>query len=127
MSVFGRQLEAARRMIAKYGQSVTFRTLTDGTLPDPNAPWLPGTPVSVDYAVKIAFFPNSTQNNEFLHYVQGTDVPAGTEVGYLSPSDRVLCRGIWWATLVKLECLSVRLLLRVLKNRHRLLLWKSIL
>ena len=86
MSVFGRQLEAARRMIAKYGQSVTFRTLTDGALPDPNAPWLPGTPVNVDHAVKIAFFPNSTQNNEFLHYVQGTDVPAGTEVGYLAPS-----------------------------------------
>ena len=86
MSVFGRQLDAARRMIDKYGQSVTFRTLTDGALPDPNAPWLPGAPVSVDNAVKIAFFPNNDANNEFLHYVQGTDVPAGTEVGYLAPS-----------------------------------------
>lgn len=86
MSVFGRQLEAARRMISKYGQPVTLRQVTDGALPDPNTPWLPGDPVTVDHAVSIAFFPNNTANNEFLHYVQGTDVPAGTEVGYLAPS-----------------------------------------
>lgn len=81
--VFDKQLLSAQKMISKYGQLCTLRKITNGT-PDPAKPWEPVTPTTSDTSVRIAFFPNTKENNEFLHYIQGTEVPAGVEVGYLA-------------------------------------------
>ena len=83
--VFDKQLLSAQKMLAKYGQACTLRKITNGT-PNPAAPWEPVTPTTADTEVKIAFFPNTRANNEFLHYLPGTEVPAGVEVGYLAGS-----------------------------------------
>ena len=83
--VFDKQLLSAQKMLAKYGQACTLRKITNGT-PNPAAPWEPVTPTTADTEVKIAFFPNTMANNEFLHYLPGTEVPAGAEVGYLAGS-----------------------------------------
>ena len=84
-AVFTAQILSAKRMIAKYGQVCTLRKIANGT-PDPAKPWEPVTPTTVDNSVRIAFFPNTRANNEFLHYIPGTEIPAGTEVGYLEGS-----------------------------------------
>ena len=81
--VFDKQLLSAQKMLSKYGQACTLRKITNGT-PDPAKPWEPVTPTTADSLVKIAFFPNTRANNEFLHYIPGTEVPAGVEVGYLA-------------------------------------------
>jgi hypothetical protein len=83
MMVFDKQLLSAQKMIAKYGQVCTLRKITNGT-PDPTKPWEPVAPTTSDVSVRIAFFPNTRTNNEFLHYIPGTEVPAGIEVGYLA-------------------------------------------
>ena len=81
--VFDKQLLSAQKMISKYGQLCTLRKITNGT-PDPAKPWESVTPTTADTSVRIAFFPNTKANNEFLHYIPGTEVPAGVEVGYLA-------------------------------------------
>ena len=81
--VFDKQLLSAQKMLSKYGQACTLRKISNGT-PDPAKPWEPVTPTTVDSSVKIAFFPNSRANNEFLHYLPGTEIPASIEVGYLA-------------------------------------------
>lgn len=81
--VFDKQLLSAQKMLSKYGKACTLRKITNGT-PDPAKPWEPVTPTTADTSVKIAFFPNNKESNEFLHYMPGTDIPAGVEVGYLA-------------------------------------------
>jgi len=81
--VFDKQLLSAQKMLSKYGQACTLRKITNGT-PDPAKPWEPVAPTTADTSVKIAFFPNTRANNEFLHYLPGGEVPASSEVGYLA-------------------------------------------
>jgi len=80
--VFDKQLLSAQKMLSKYGQACTLRKLAT-TTPDPSKPWETTSATASDASVKIAFFPNTRADNEFLHYLPGTDIPAGSEVGYL--------------------------------------------
>lgn len=89
MGVFDRQIESARRLIKKNGQTVTWRQVTNGPPADPDKPWKPGSPVETDYPeTKIVFLPITT-GNRFMsrRYKNNSDVPEGTLYGIMEQVD----------------------------------------
>lgn len=84
MGVFDRQIEVAKRLIAKNGQSVIWRTLVDGPLSDPDEPWNPSEAVPSENNVKIVFLPYSASNNQFIKYLKGTNVTEGALTGLMA-------------------------------------------
>lgn len=82
MAQFDRSIATAKRLIAKYGQAVTWRQITD-VLPDPNEPWNPGEPEIVNNTVVIAFLPVGKEQLETLRLRPGTEVPKVSEMGYM--------------------------------------------
>jgi hypothetical protein len=86
MSQYDRQVAQAVKLIAKYGQLVTWRKQTVEQA-DVNAPWKTtakaGQPV--DYSVKIVF-PRDGKGlaNALYHLIKGTDVPTGAPRGLMA-------------------------------------------
>lgn len=87
MGVFDRQIASAKRLIAKNGQFVTWRSIGEPTPVDPNKPWDETTHTQTDSSVKIAFLPTDRIGAEFRNYLAGTSVPMGKELGYMAPVD----------------------------------------
>jgi hypothetical protein len=86
---YTRQIESAKRLIAKYGQAVTFRKIANGTPENLEMPWKPGPAVQTDYSVSMAFFPVGRVKNEFEHYSKDMQTPEGSELGYMASQDFV--------------------------------------
>lgn len=84
MSVFDRQIATATRLIKKYGQSVTWRSLPDGTVTDPDKPWRPVNGGHVDHSPIICFLPDDRENRQFYAYLTGKEVSSGTTLGYMA-------------------------------------------
>lgn len=85
MALYDRQIETAKRMISKYGQSVTWRKRTE-ILEDDDKPWEPsegdeGSPV--DATVSICFLPMDLQNKKLIQYMTGKEVATGFLVGLM--------------------------------------------
>ena len=83
-TVFTRQIAMAKRMISKYGQSVTWRQQADGAPPDPTKPWEPGAASTTDHTVKIAFFPEDFFLLRTQQRARNDVIPEGYEVGYMA-------------------------------------------
>jgi hypothetical protein len=90
MGQFDRAIATAKRLIAKNGQTVTWRKTQDGVPADGAKPWKPGTTVVVDYSVPIVFLPESRVGFEFLAMLANTEVPKGKLTGLMAaPADFV--------------------------------------
>lgn len=86
MALYDRQIETARRMIEKYGQSVTWRKITE-ILEDDDKPWEPSEgdeeDSPVDVTVSICFLPMDLQNKKLVQYMTGKEVATGFLVGLM--------------------------------------------
>lgn len=98
MSVFDRAIKSAKRMIEKYGESVTLKTFTY-TTPDSSKPWKSAittetvgseeVPVSTSTFFKCVFISPSVSGNsmfgkELLQYLKGTDISTGKIRGFVA-------------------------------------------
>lgn len=81
MAVYTRQIQSAKRMIAKYGQFCTW-TEPGQVEKNPDEPWNnePSADV-VHEKIKIAFFPN---NQKTLARAIGGDVTFGNSLAYMA-------------------------------------------
>lgn len=84
MTVFARQIATALRLITKYGEQCTWKQIPDGVVADPLKPWIVGNVDPISYPVKIAIFPNTRVNHEFIKTLKGTEVVIGEEYGYMA-------------------------------------------
>lgn len=80
MARFDRQVATALKLIAKNGESVTWRTIPDATPSDPDKPWRPGTTTPVDNPVIICFLPASEKT---FSYMNASEVPKGAFMGLM--------------------------------------------
>lgn len=89
MGVYDRPIATAKRLIDKYGQQVTWRSIGSGTLLDPTKPWKGKTAVGTlqDYQVKIAFFNVSHVDAENQHMMNQGKLPNSSRVTVNSYSD----------------------------------------
>jgi len=84
MGQFDRQIETAKRLIAKNGQTVTWRKAGVDT-PDTSKPWLPAADTPTDYDnVVICFLPPGRVGQELIRYLKGTEVTTGSVQGLMS-------------------------------------------
>lgn len=81
MARFDRQIQTALRLIAKNGQNVAWRIITDTS--NPSQPWNPGEPTTDDKPVKICFLPVDKQTYESIAFRAGTDIPKVSVLGYM--------------------------------------------
>jgi len=86
MGQFDRQIETAKRFIAKNGQSVTWRKLGVDT-PDPSTPWKPAADTPDDHMATICFLPPGRVGQELIRYLKGTEVTTGSVQGLMSAVD----------------------------------------
>lgn len=87
MGEYDRQVATAKRLIAKKGQDVTWKSLEDGAPSDPSKPWRPSAATSTEHTVKIAFLPVDRRGDETRRYREGTAVPEGSLLGYMAQVD----------------------------------------
>lgn len=83
MARFDRQIATAIRLIHKNGEIVQWRTVVDGTPPDPAKPWNPAAPTPVDNNVAICFLPVDRLTMETFSFKKGTEVPKGALMGLM--------------------------------------------
>lgn len=83
MGQFDRQIETAKRLIAKNGQTVTWRKVGVDT-PDPSKPWKPAADTSTDTDVVVCFLPPGRVGQELIRYLKGTEVTTGSVQGLMS-------------------------------------------
>ena len=84
MSRYTAMIASAKRLIASYGQVVTWRKLDDSVAADDAEPWKPAPARTVDISVHMVFLPDDRRGYEALVALAGTDVPKGKLVGYLA-------------------------------------------
>ncbi|UYE91987.1 head closure [Klebsiella phage vB_KmiS-Kmi2C] len=82
MARFDRQVEMAKRLIKKNGQTVTWRQLNE-TIPDAGKPWKPESLPGTDYTPEIAFFTINKENRQFIHFITGTEAKIGDVYGLM--------------------------------------------
>lgn len=72
------------RLVAKYGQDVTWSKIRDGTPSDSNKPWVPGDSEVTNYSVKMVFVPDSYDNSRGAYeYFPKSDLPVGVVIGIM--------------------------------------------
>jgi len=82
MGQYDALIATAKRLIAQKGQAVTWKSIGD-PVADPNKPWEPTSQVVTDYSANIAFLPINLSTRKFSQAITGTDIPIGTEKGYM--------------------------------------------
>lgn len=87
MGQYDRQIATAKRLIAKYGQSVTWRQIRNGAINNAATPWKPSASEVTEKTAQIAFFPYTTENKQLLRHLLGTEVPVGSLTGYMPSVD----------------------------------------
>ncbi len=87
MGVFDRQIQRAKEQIAKKGQAVIWRQLSNGAPVDSSKPWKPSAATSNDNNVRIVFLPLDLETRKFLSYLKGTEVPTGSLGGLMAAVD----------------------------------------
>jgi len=83
MGTYDRQIATAKRLIAKYGQTVTI-SQTPVTIADVNKPWEVTLGVPVITNIKMVFFSPKLVNKEFLRYIVGTELKSGNVQGLMA-------------------------------------------
>jgi hypothetical protein len=85
MAQFDRQIATAVRLIAKYGQAVTWQIVNDGTPADAAKPWKPSEATDTSNTVTICFVPIRENDwRKLLMYLKGTEVPIGRLAGLMA-------------------------------------------
>lgn len=84
MGVFDRQVATAKRLIAKYGEPVTWHSAPPSDAPD-DQPWN-GTDVQpIDRpGIRVAFFPTNSSIGQLIRFMRNSDIPTGNELGYMA-------------------------------------------
>ena len=88
MGRFDRQIQTAKRLIAKNGQAVKWRIVRDAAPADPSQPWKPtnnATPVEKD--ATICFLTVDKETYESLSYMTNGEVPMGAVLGLMGAVD----------------------------------------
>lgn len=83
MARFDRQIETAKRLIAKNGELVVWRVIDDALPVDPAKPWEPAAATPVNHDVSICFLPVDRQTMETFNFIKGTEVPKGSVMGLM--------------------------------------------
>ena len=84
MARFDRQVQTAKKLIAKNGQLVKWRIVRDAAPVDTAQPWKPTNPATpVEHDVTICFLPITKEMRETIAYLRGTEVPTGYVMGYM--------------------------------------------
>lgn len=84
MTVFVRQIETAKRLIAKNGANCTWRKLPDAT-PNTLEPWKVAAVTPIVYRnIKIVFLPYTRMGYEFLRLLTGTEIQIGDVKGLMA-------------------------------------------
>ena len=79
MGVFDRQIATAKRLIAKNGRALVWRTILDGTPVDANKPWEPGAAQVTDYPdIRIVILPAGYKGETSLFRLTTGEQPSGT-------------------------------------------------
>ena len=86
MAIYDRQIATALRLIAKYGEMVQWVQVRD-VAPDPEKPWETGGQVRTSKDVKICFLPITAETMKTVVFLKGTEVQAGSVMGYMGAVD----------------------------------------
>jgi|SRR5688572_25129759 len=85
MGQFDRQIATAVRLIAKYGQAVTWQTVVDGAPVDAGQPWKPTEAADTPNEATICFVPVRDNDwRKLLAYLKGSEVPVGKLAGLMA-------------------------------------------
>jgi len=82
MSIYKNSIEMAKRLINKYGKTVSFK-VTPFTINDPLQPWLKNSGTTVTYSVKMVFL-TKYMEQLFIKYMIKTSIPTGDINGYMA-------------------------------------------
>lgn len=85
MGIYDNAVKTAKRLIHRYGQSVTWRQPA-ATTPG-NTPWKPTAAAPTDETVKIVFLPKTGDSKELLRYLAGTEITIGSLQGLMPVTD----------------------------------------
>lgn len=84
MARFDRQIQTAKRLIAKNGQVVKWRIVRDAAPVDSSQPWKPTNPATpVEHDATICFLTVDKDTYETLSYMAGGEVPMGAVMGLM--------------------------------------------
>lgn len=84
MGVYDRQIAAAKRMIAKYGEKCVWNANGSEVAADPSKPWATTDASTTNYPnTTIAWFPMNEQTRKRLQYSKDSEVPTGSFQGYM--------------------------------------------
>ncbi len=84
MGTYDRQIASAKRMLKKYGQSITWTSLTDGDPSDSSQPWKVTDADPSDNTAIIAFFEIGSETRKMQMYRAGTEISQGVLMGYMA-------------------------------------------
>lgn len=85
MGQFDRQIATAQRLIAKYGQAVTWQTVNEGAPANPAQPWKSSAAADTPNDATICFVPVRDNDwRKLLAYLKGTEVPSGRLAGLMA-------------------------------------------
>lgn len=83
MARFDRQVATAKKLIAKNGKDVIWR-VPGFVTPNPDRPWENVDVLPVDHPVRICFLPLNKEMRETIAFRRGTEVTAGSVMGYMA-------------------------------------------
>lgn len=86
MGVYDRQIASAKRMIAKYGETVSWKVKVESDQPS-DTPWHSNPPTEIEHSPKIAFFPNTGSFAKAMQMMTGKEYSVGNVLGYMPAVD----------------------------------------
>lgn len=85
---YSRQIDSVLRLVAKYGQTVTWRKATSGIV-DTNKPWIKTEDLIDTYFPKVLFLPKYWRTTGTSEYIMG-EIPTGEMIGYMGNTDSLV-------------------------------------
>lgn len=84
MGVFDRQIATAKRLIAKYGETVTWNRYGESVPEETDEPWNATDIDPIQTPVKVAFFPTGSSISQLIRFMKNSDITTGNELGYMA-------------------------------------------
>ena len=78
MARFDRAIQTALRLIAKNGEVVTWKQVSEGGAADPDEPWNQLPAETKSYNATVCFLPVDRITMETFNFAKGTEVPKGS-------------------------------------------------
>lgn len=83
MGRYDRQISTAKRLIAKYGERVTWNSALP-SVPVTDKPWESNPVSTAAYDTTVAFFPTGSSIGQLIRFMKNGDIPTGNELGYMA-------------------------------------------